>query len=1152
MKIKYLEIRNIASIERGDIDFENGLIDKVTGKPSALFLITGDTGSGKSVILDCISMALYGTTPRVKGVNGIKNNSYINTEGEEISVNDIRQYTRIGISWKDDCYAKLSFTGNDGVDYVSTFLLGRTSHRNYRNPEWKLTIGDTTTIEKKDDIKERIQKAVGLSFEQFSRMAMLAQGQFATFLTGKKEERERILEQLTATDIFSKYGEVINNIYKNAKQEKEISAKLYEEFGKKILSEESRKELHTELEIKQSLVSNIRTETEMLRFRITHTEAVIKADKDIENLKTENARLKTVEESPEFQKRSTLIALWDRTENERKLLSNKFEVTQRITADLRILQEMKAEFNLLSEDLASRKNNAMARTQTLQEEQNWLEAKEPIRKVFADSSVTILKINNYLALLKESEQKDKETKNGAELINTLSSDVKILEKEEKERRESCSECQKKINQKSEERDALNPRKLRKENERLLNRKHSFQDLSSILAKTGIEKEETDKAEKDASKTANLLKELKERAQKAVIECKKAEQDMKAAEDRYLTMHLSVDKNFKQLRSKLADEHAANCPLCGQSITDHLKEWSSDGYFSGLLSPLEEEKNKLTEAFNIAKRYAEEAEKNVNTMEGSLKAKESELKKKKLSMAKSEADIKERIKSLEMTESEDLEDSIEKELSKTATEIVKVSEKLTMAEIIQKEIDELIKHKEILDKQHQDTDKKLQKSVKDLTKVKETVKNAETRMKELRLETENLQEAITNALKGYADDWQSNPSEESIRLKKDADEFEDRSSIFEKAKQEHETLIKALDALTESEEKLSEQLSSIEGEAEGALTLNVKSLNIESLQKKWNDFVIEVATVINRQVESESKIKRLDEELNEYYLATGTSETTLRHLLGAAKEVNEARFLLQKHRDDLSKSNTLLEEAKNTRGENLKALNIEESSHIENLEELKSTLDSKEKQYEELSLQLGVIKGQLESDENTRKQSERQRSELEEKTSRYEKWEKMNKYFGGSRFRTLVQSHILRPLLNNANIYLRQITDHYTLTCSDENEQLSILVLDRYHNNEPRSITVLSGGERFMISLALSLALSSMNRPDLNVDILFIDEGFGTLDAKSLEMVMSTLRRLPEINGQSGRRVGVISHREELTEQIPTQIQLHRSGEGRSRIVISTQ
>ena len=155
--------------------------------------------------------------------------------------------------------------------------------------------------------------------------------------------------------------------------------------------------------------------------------------------------------------------------------------------------------------------------------------------------------------------------------------------------------------------------------------------------------------------------------------------------------------------------------------------------------------------------------------------------------------------------------------------------------------------------------------------------------------------------------------------------------------------------------------------------------------------------------------------------------------------------------------------------------------------------------------------------------------------------------GGSRFRTLVQSYILRPLLNNANIYLQQITDRYWLTCSEDNEQLSILVLDRYNKNQVRSAIVLSGGERFMISLALSLALSSLNRPDMNVNILFIDEGFGTLDERSLDSVMSTLEKLQEIAGQTNRRVGIISHREELDERIAVKIKVVKKGEGRSLI-----
>ena len=89
----------------------------------------------------------------------------------------------------------------------------------------------------------------------------------------------------------------------------------------------------------------------------------------------------------------------------------------------------------------------------------------------------------------------------------------------------------------------------------------------------------------------------------------------------------------------------------------------------------------------------------------------------------------------------------------------------------------------------------------------------------------------------------------------------------------------------------------------------------------------------------------------------------------------------------------------------------------------------------------------------------------------------------------------------------------------------------------------------MISLALSLALSSLNRPDMNVNILFIDEGIGTLDEKSLDSVMGTLEKLQEIAGQTERRVGIISHREELDERIPVKIQVEKKGEGRSKVKI---
>ena len=208
--------------------------------------------------------------------------------------------------------------------------------------------------------------------------------------------------------------------------------------------------------------------------------------------------------------------------------------------------------------------------------------------------------------------------------------------------------------------------------------------------------------------------------------------------------------------------------------------------------------------------------------------------------------------------------------------------------------------------------------------------------------------------------------------------------------------------------------------------------------------------------------------------------------------------------------------------------------------------------ERLNLLIGqqaTVRQRIEENQRNIGKLEAARLELEKAETVLRKWDLIHRYFGGTRFRTLVQTYVLRPLLNNANLYLERITDRYCLTCSEENDQLSILVHDRYNKNQVRSATILSGGERFMISLALSLALSSLNRPDMNVNILFIDEGFGTLDEKSLDSVMSTLEKLQEIAGQSNRRVGIISHREELDERIPVQIRVVKKGEGRSHVEI---
>ena len=243
-------------------------------------------------------------------------------------------------------------------------------------------------------------------------------------------------------------------------------------------------------------------------------------------------------------------------------------------------------------------------------------------------------------------------------------------------------------------------------------------------------------------------------------------------------------------------------------------------------------------------------------------------------------------------------------------------------------------------------------------------------------------------------------------------------------------------------------------------------------------------------------------------------------------------------------------AQKQQAETMERLGIREEQAIPDLASLQEERTRLAQTRDQLLNALATANSKLEEDKRNQNKFNLIAAKLETAQKNLAKWDRLHARFGGTRFRTLVQSYILRPLLNNANIYLARITDRYKLTCSEENEQLAILVLDRYNKDQVRSVTVLSGGERFMISLALSLALSSLNRPDMNVDILFIDEGFGTLDEKSLDSVMSTLERLTEIAGQNGRRVGIISHREELDERINVQIRVVKKGEGRSRIELS--
>ena len=235
MKFQKLTIKNIASIENAEINFDAEPLSN-----SGIFLITGKTGSGKSTILDCICLALYGITPRLKNTNiqGVT----IDLD-KEVSVNDPRVLMRRNTS---ESYVCLTFIGNDENSYQAEWSCRRANGKiDGKLQDKKRCLTNLTknfTYSKLDEIVPEIKRIIGLDFEQFLRTVMLSQGEFTRFLNSKDNEKAEILEKLTGVDIYSRIGKKIYEIAKEKKENRNLLQSTLSQFPQITQEELNEKE----------------------------------------------------------------------------------------------------------------------------------------------------------------------------------------------------------------------------------------------------------------------------------------------------------------------------------------------------------------------------------------------------------------------------------------------------------------------------------------------------------------------------------------------------------------------------------------------------------------------------------------------------------------------------------------------------------------------------------------------------------------------------------------------------------------------------------------------------------------------------------------------------------------------------------------------
>jgi len=246
-----------------------------------------------------------------------------------------------------------------------------------------------------------------------------------------------------------------------------------------------------------------------------------------------------------------------------------------------------------------------------------------------------------------------------------------------------------------------------------------------------------------------------------------------------------------------------------------------------------------------------------------------------------------------------------------------------------------------------------------------------------------------------------------------------------------------------------------------------------------------------------------------------------------KAVEQAKVLLQEREQRLKDHQAL-------HNGNLEAQELDSA-----LGELNSQLASGEKHCAELRAQ---------QVEDQRRQNANQALALTTAKAydEWQRWARLETLIGsasGDKFRKIAQAYNLDLLVHHANVQLRQLVRRYRLKRGGS--MLGLLVLDTEMGDELRSVHSLSGGETFLVSLALALGLASMASSTLKIESLFIDEGFGSLDPESLQLAMDALDGLQA----QGRKVAVISHVQEMHERIPVQIQVKRQGNGLSTLEV---
>ena len=1096
MKLKQLIIDNIASIEHAEINFAAApLADE------HLFLISGETGSGKSTIIDCLCLALYGDTPRLNAAKGADytTSREESTSEDSLRTDDVRQLLRRGAVSAD---VKLTFDDNDGTPYVATWHV----HRSRNKVEGAIQkpvrvimtdegVAQAHHYSKIKEIDDFVKRTIGLDMNQFFRTVVLAQGKFAEFLESDDNDKAALLEKMTGTEIYAQIGKKIYDTCKEKERDRDLLRDQLQNI--RLLSDEEKAQITDEIaDFKQKAALEQQQHDGAKKMSEWLSEKADNEKKLADKQDILAGKMKQ-REHPEYLEQQTLINDWDASADARRELQSLSLAKAQIEALDKQRPTLQQEFDRLCAALRATETDMSKKEKILDEIRGFLQLQEPNREMY-DAIGTIKSVMKSRQSASDNIEAytialERETGRLPEADDRLKQTL-----EESKQQEAVVE---KLQQQYED---LHIEQIISRKDNLFNAKQELITYKGRQDNIAQANQRLEDLKTELSKQQTALKE-----EEAGIELKRElEQKARAAVERQKDWNALINQAHKTLHE------GDTCPVCGNVIGTLLAPKA--------LSELEQ--------LQVELQTAEQA---VITAESSIKA---------------TRNLTERLQ----RDIQDRENDLKQKIDEGATHWKFIQELLAR---VGKKTDEMANssHLESLIKDIDNDIERLNRTIKQAQDLNEQIKR-QREVSALKVKAYNqAQIDLTNINASIGKQRQAIQASRDLFIKataeldklfvfsdwqeraKNADfieKLENEATNYKAKESEAQQLGHSIALIKAHLPAMANAKANIKGLTDNGHDTTLIPDNLRDLWNTLENKSLEWNTLLEaEQKTAQQAQKALDTCIAGQPLLTIDRLTALAsHSEADITAIKQAHLTLAQ---DIAVMQGEVQALKTFHDEIMakKPDFIEEKP-----ERLADIIQATDKRIEDLNNEIADRTARLKNDEDNARLSGEKQQLLQQAEAVYRQWAEFSNMLGSADGRTLrkiAQSYLLGELLGSANGYLRQFNDRYELETNPGT--LTILVRDLLQGDRT-AVSTLSGGESFMVSLALALALSGMSGKVFNVDTIFIDEGFGSLSAGYLDNVMETLNRLYDMGG---RRVGIISHVEMLKERITTQIQVER-------------